>query len=361
MTIEPTPAAVGGRIGLLLVNLGTPDAPRAREVRRYLREFLSDPRVLDMPAWRRFLILELLILPFRPRRSAAAYAKIWTPAGSPLLVHGRALAAKLRDRLGPGALVELAMRYGAPSIEGALASLERGGATRIVLLPLFPHQSGAATASAVARVLELARRRGLEVEVVPPFFAHGAYLDARADSIRPQLVGESFDRVFFTFHGLPERQIRRTDASGGHCLGSTSCCAELGERNRSCYRAQCFETVRLLSSRLELGPERTVVCFQSRLGRSPWIGPATDERLAAEARAGARRALVVPSFVADCLETLEELGIRGAEIWKENGGESLTIVPALNADDRWVDAVVEIVRDGSPAFALAFARSGAPA
>ena len=337
------------RVGLLLVNLGTPEAPETGAVRRYLREFLSDRRVLDVPAFRRFLLLEFLILPRRPRVSAAAYRKIWTADGSPLLVHGRALAAGVQARLGEAVAVELAMRYGRPTIAAALAGFENAGITRIVLLPLYPQNSSAATGSTVARVFELAGRRWNTptLQVVPPFFAHPAYLDARADSIRPFLVDGPPERVFLSFHGLPERQVRRSGRSGRLCLEKADCCADLRHENRSCYRAQCHETARQLGARLQIPPDRLVVCFQSRLGRTPWIRPYTDEVLADAARSGVRNALIVPSFVADCLETLEELGMRAVEEWRAHGGESLCVVPALNANERWIEALIEIARDGS--------------
>jgi ferrochelatase len=345
--------AMRERAGLLLLNLGTPDAPTVPAVRRYLREFLSDPRVLDLPAWKRFLLLELVILPRRPRASAEAYSKIWTAEGSPLLVHGRALRERLRERLGEGVVVELGMRYGRPSIAEAVERLVVAGVRPpVTVLPLFAQQSEAATGSAVARVREVAGERGVALEVVPPFFAHRAYLEAREASIRPFLV-ESFDRILFTFHGLPERQVRRADSSGRHCFERPDCCAAIGDANRGCYRAQCLATARELARRLELAPDSWTACFQSRLGREPWLAPYTDQVLAEAARAGARRALVVPSFVADCLETLEELGIRGREIWREHGGEELVLVPALNSGERWVEALIEIAADGSPAFARA--------
>jgi protoporphyrin/coproporphyrin ferrochelatase len=350
--------SVNERVGLLLVNLGTPDAPRSREVRRYLREFLSDPRVLDISALRRFLLLELVILPRRARASAEAYRKIWTDEGSPLLVHGRALAGKLQARLGDGVRVELAMRYGRPSIAAALDRLEAAGASRIVLLPLYPHYSAAATGSTIERVLRLAAARWNTpfVQVVPPFYDHPAYLDARAASVRPFLAERTPERVFMTFHGVPERQLRRGDrggAGGPHCLARADCCAEIRAVNRDCYRAQCFAAAHALAHRLGIAPERLVVCFQSRLGRTPWLRPYTDEALAAEARRGVRDALVVPSFVADCLETLEELALRGAETWRSHGGEALRVVPALNADDRFVEALLTIVAERSGFLAAA--------
>ena len=342
-------------VGLLLVNLGTPDAPRTREVRRYLREFLSDPRVLDLPPIRRFLLLELLILPRRARTSAAAYRKIWTAQGSPLLVHGRALAAKLQARLGAAVRVELAMRYGRPSIAAALDRLERAGASRLVLLSLYPQYSAAATGSSIERVLELAAARWNTpyLQVVPPFYDHPAYLDARADGLRPLLADPEPEQVFMSFHGLPERQIRRSDRSqpddpqGGHCLVRADCCAEIGAVNRYCYRAQCQATARGLAARLGLAPERVTVCFQSRLGRTPWLRPHTDEVLVDAARRGVRDALVVPSFVTDCLETLEELGMRAVENWRALGGRTLRVAPALNADDGFVEALRGLATEGS--------------
>lgn len=333
------------RVGLLLINLGTPDSPRPREVRRYLREFLSDPRVLDLPSLFRILLLELVILPRRPRASAAAYAKIWTVKGSPLLVHGRELALKVQALLGEAVQVELAMRYGEPSIAAALDRFAASGVSRIAVFPLYPQYSSAATGSSIERVLQLAASRWNTpyLQFVPPFYDHPAFLAARAALARPFLDSGS-EAVFFSFHGLPERQIRKSDPSGRHCLERADCCAELGPANRYCYRAQCFAAARLLADRLGVPEERRVVCFQSRLGRAPWLSPATDDVLAATARRGVRQAVIIPSFVTDCLETLEELSLRGVEIWRRNGGESLAVVPALNASDPFAEAVVAIAR-----------------
>jgi ferrochelatase len=319
-------------------------------VRSYLGEFLMDPRVIDIPAWKRRLIVKLFILPFRPRRSAEAYSQIWTDRGSPLMVHGKELADKVRRRVGPGVQVELAMRYGNPSIDAALESFRRSGVNRIVAFPMYPQYSSATTGSTVEKVFELAGRRWNTpyLQMVPPFYDHPAFLDAAAGAAAPVIERVRPEKVFMSFHGLPERQIRRGDDSGRHCLASPDCCAQIGEANRDCYRAQCFETARLLAERLDLGDDRHVVCFQSRLGRDPWIRPYTEDTLVEHARGGCRRAVILsPAFVADCLETLEELGIRGAEIWKENGGELLELAPAPNADDAWADAVLAIARDSS--------------
>lgn len=352
------------RVGLLLVNLGTPDAPRPREVRRYLREFLSDPRVLDVPALQRFLVLELLILPRRPRASAAAYQKVWGPQGSPLLYHGRALVEKVQARVGAPVQVELAMRYGNPSIESALDSFERAGVSRLVVFPLYPQYSSAATGSSIDRVMALAAQRWNTpyLQVIPPFYDHPAYLDARAEVSEPFFLEPLPERVFMSFHGLPERQVRRSDPSGSHCLARPDCCERIGTVNQYCYRAHCYASARLLAERLQIPMEKVIVCFQSRLGRTPWLRPYTDEVLAAEARNGVRHAAILsPAFVADCLETIEELGIRGVEIWKQNGGDTLTLVPAVNSSDRFADAVIEIAAEHSSWMAAAIGRPGQPA
>ena len=273
------------KTGLLLINLGTADSPTPGAVRAYLREFLMDPRVLDLPALRRWLIVHLFILPFRPRRSAEAYAKIWTPEGSPLLVHGRALAAKVAARLGAGAEVALGMRYGNPSIASALKRLREAGAERLVVFPLYPQNSGATTGSTLDKVRDetAGHWAPADIRIVPPFYDHPAFIDALAGLARPVIERIGPERVFFSFHGLPERQIRKADPGGGHCLARPDCCERIGEANRDCYRAQCFATARLLADRLALPAEQRRVCFQSRLGRTPWIGPHTDELLAEEA------------------------------------------------------------------------------
>jgi ferrochelatase len=349
-TIPGASRFILARHGLLLVNLGTPDAPRTQEVRRYLREFLSDPRVFDMHPVKRSLILNLFILPFRPSRSAEAYRKIWTERGSPLLFHTEDLAAKLRTRLGPEVRVELAMRYQSPSIAGALDRLRDASVDRVVVFPLFPQYSSAAWGSAVEKVFAEAGSRWNvpALEVVPPFYDHPAFLDAAAAVARRERAGFEADYFLMSFHGLPERQVTKSDLSpGGHCLRD-GCCASIVPANRYCYRAQCFATARGLAERLGLVEDRWEVTFQSRLGRDPWIRPFTDVRIVELARRGVRRlAVLSPAFVADCLETLEEIAIRGREDFIAHGGEDLRLVPSLNSEDVWADAVLDIARDGA--------------
>lgn len=342
--------------GLLLVNVGTPDEPTPEAVRRYLREFLGDSRVIDIHPIARALLLHLVILPFRPRRSAAAYRKIWTAEGSPLLAYSQQLVAALSARLGPGWAVRLGMRYGRPSIAAGLAELLAAGCERLLILPLYPQQASSSTGAAVDAVFATlgARQSPPPVSVLAPFFDDPGFLSVLAAHGRPILEREKPDHVLFSFHGLPERQIRKADhercqdqgsAASPHCLERSSCCDQLGPQNRGCYRAQSFATARLLAARLELPAERYSVCFQSRLGRTPWIRPFTDEVLLSLVRSGTRRLVVFcPAFVTDCLETLEEIAIRAREDFLAAGGESLTLVPALNADPAWVDALLALIQ-----------------
>ncbi len=347
----------GASWGVLLVNLGTPDSPEPRDVRGYLREFLSDPRVFDISPVARWLLVNLVILPVRPKQSAEAYRKIWTPSGSPLLVHGRDLAGKVAAALGGEVPVEIAMRYQSPSIGSALARLRERGIDRIVALPLFPQYSSSAWGSAAAKVFEEAGRLWdvPAVSVVPPFFDHPAFIEAQAEVARPIVAEARPEKVLLSFHGLPERHVRKSDASGGrHCLQSESCCGRISWENRNCYRAQCFATARGLAQPLGLGPEAWEVSFQSRLGRDPWIRPYTDVRIEALARGGVRRLVVMcPAFVADCLETLEEIGMRGRESFLAAGGESFALVPCVNSDPVWVRGIVRLIGECLPRNALA--------
>jgi ferrochelatase len=335
------------KTGLLLINLGTPDGNDTASVRRYLREFLSDPRVVDIPAVGRWLLLNLIILPFRPSKSAHAYQKVWMPGGSPLLVHSLALRDRMREEMGPGWQVELGMRYGNPSISSAMNALQAAGIRRIVAAPLFPQYAASSTGSAVE---ELYRSIGFRwnvpsVSVLSPFHADPGFLDAFAAIGKRHIASFHPDYVLFSFHGLPERQIQKSDDSGAHCLQSEHCCGRHGAANRNCYRAQSYATAQALAKRLVLREGGWSVSFQSRLGRSPWIRPHTDIVLPELAARGVRRVLVFcPAFVADCLETLEEISIRAREQFLSVGGEDLQLVPSLNAEPEWVRALADLVR-----------------
>jgi len=333
--------------GALLINLGTPEAPRTSEVRAYLREFLGDPLVIDIPPLSRWLLLNLVILPFRPRKSARAYASIWTPEGSPLLIHTRNLAAEVQRRAGDELAVEFAMRYGRPSVAEGLRRLRDRGVDRLVALPLYPQYALSSTRSSIEKIRREAAAlpHPPEVRYVEDFYEDPGFLDTQTAIARPLLDGFHADHVVFSFHGLPERQVKVLDASGAHCLMRDDCCAQVDARNRTCYRAQCYATARGLAARLGLPAAGWTVAFQSRLGRTPWIKPYTDILLAELPGRGVKRvAVLTPSFTADCLETLEEIGIRGREQFRAAGGDDLLAVPCVNADARWVEAVVGMIR-----------------
>jgi len=337
-------------IGVLLVNLGTPDAPHAPEVRRYLREFLSDPRVLDISPIGRWLLLNLIILPLRPARSAEAYQKIWTAGGSPLLTHSRDLCERVRAAL-PDLEVELAMRYGNPSIRAGLAALRDRGCERIVVFPLYPQYAASSTGSSLEAVYREAAKlwNTPYLSVVPPFYEDPGFIAAFAEVGAPVLAELRPDHVLYSFHGLPERHMHKSDVSGSHCLRSEHCCDALVAANRHCYRAQCHATARALTARLGLAPEATTISFQSRLGRAVWIRPYTDVVLPELARRGVKRvAVFCPAFVADCLETLEEIGMRAEADFKAAGGEALRLIPSLNAHPSWVGAAVDLIRETAP-------------
>ncbi|MEZ4362248.1 MAG: ferrochelatase [Kofleriaceae bacterium] len=336
--------------GLLLINLGTPEAPTPSAVRTYLREFLSDPRVIDINPVGRALLLNLVILPFRPKKSAHAYQSIWdAKRGSPLLYHSRDLAEGVAKALGPQWKVELAMRYGAPSIPSALEALRDAGIDRVVVLPLFPQYASSSTGTALERVFALAGESWNTpwLDVVPPFYDDPGFLAAFAAVARTAGIDDA-DHVLMSFHGLPERHVKKSDPTGSHCLSAAHCCDAVGTANRNCYRAQCFATARGIAGELGLAAERYTVCFQSRLGRTPWVRPYTDEIIDKIAKDGVRHvAVLCPSFVADCLETVEEIGLRAEAQFRAAGGEKLTMIPSLNASQAWIDVVARLARRGA--------------
>ncbi len=333
--------------GILLINLGTPDAPRTPEVRRYLREFLSDPRVLDMPALARFALVNGIIVPFRAPKSAEAYRQVWGERGSPLLYHGLDLRDALREKLGE-VPVELAMRYGEPSLASGVSALTQAGCGRLLCVPLYPQSAASTTESSLEALRHLlaAQAKAPVLESLPAFHDDARFLDAFAALGKPLLEGFGAEHVLFSYHGLPEKHIRKGDATGSHCLARADCCDEFNERNRGCYRAQCFATSAGLRERLGLDETNSTTAFQSRLGRTPWIRPHSDEQVSKLAARGVKRlAVFCPAFVADCLETLEEIGLRAREDFRAAGGEELMLVPSLNASPLWVDGLAEMIRE----------------
>jgi protoporphyrin/coproporphyrin ferrochelatase len=334
------------RIGVLLINLGTPDSPSVADVRKYLREFLNDPRVIDISPFGRWFLVNLVVLPFRPKRSAHAYQKVWMKEGSPLLVYSVQLTEKVQEKLGDRFVVRLAMRYQSPSLESTFEELLAADVEKIIIVPLFPQYSSAATGSALDKVFDIAAHKWNVpvLETVGPFYEDEGFIRAFAEIARPVIDDLQADYVLFSYHGLPERQVKKSDPTGKHCLADASCCDAIGPANRYCYRAHCFATTRALVARLGLDAARHGVSFQSRLGRTPWIKPYTDEVIHELRNKGVKRlAILSPAFVADCLETLEEIAIGLKERWLELGGEQLVLVPSLNAHPTWVDAVVEMI------------------
>ncbi|CAN5760339.1 ferrochelatase [soil metagenome] len=334
-------------IGVLLIQLGTPKSPSVSDVRTYLREFLGDPRVIDLPAPARALLLNAVILPFRPRRSAHAYGQIWTEAGSPLTIHTQDLAEGVRRRLGDGFRVTVGMRYQEPSLGSAIQQLLTAGCDRLVVLPLFPQYASASTGSAVEAALEeIVKQWNVpDVATVGAFYDDEGFTRAVADVSRLHLDAFSPDHVLFSYHGLPEKQIHKSDPTGRWCLASSSCCESIIDANRFCYRAQAFATTRSVAAHLGLGEGMCTTTFQSRLAGQKWIEPYTDKELPRLYDAGLRRlAVLTPSFTADCLETLEEIGIRGRAQWRDLGGEAFLLVPCLNSEPEWADAVTGLVK-----------------
>lgn len=334
--------------GVLLINLGTPDAPTPDAVGRYLREFLMDGFVINMPAPLRWFLVNVMIVPRRKYQSAEAYQKIQTPQGSPLLVQTQALAQEVTQRLnaiGENYAVEIGMRYGNPSIESALQKLKSGGVSRIIVLPLYPQYAESSFETAVLETKRSAQELGCEemLTFLPPFYDDPGFINAWAERIRANINPETTDHMVFSFHGLPVSHLAKFH-SVGQPRPTADCCNEISSTNQNCYRAQCFATARAIAAQLQLHPDDYSVSFQSRLGRAEWIRPNTVDVIQDLARRGHRRvAVACPSFVCDCLETLEEMGMRGRETFMQAGGEAFQLIPSLNANPNWIEAVVRMI------------------
>lgn len=330
--------------GVLLVNLGSPDSTAVSDVRKYLREFLMDGRVLDAPWPIRFCVVHFAILPSRPKESAHAYGKIWTPEGSPLVVTSRHVQKKLQARL--DVPVELAMRYQNPSIESAIRKLNEAGVDDLFLIPLFPHYAMSSYETAVVRVREVAAQIAprMKVTVQPPYYDMPEYIEAMVACAQPALQA-GYDHLLFSFHGIPERHLKKSDPTGCHCLVKENCCEVSSPAHTTCYRAQCFKTVAAFVVKAAVPKEKYSVSFQSRLGKDPWLKPYTDFELAEFPGRGVKKILVIcPAFVSDCLETIEEIGMRGKETFMAAGGKEFAQIPCLNEHPLWIDALEKMVR-----------------
>lgn len=334
------------KTGVLLVNLGTPDSPATGDVRTYLREFLMDERVIDIPILSRFMLVNGIIAPFRAPKSAATYQKIWTKEGSPLRVYTERMVAGLRTALGPEFQVELAMRYQHPSIREVLGKFKGIHLRKLLILPLFPQYASATSGSVLQRVMEEISHWQMipEIQFISSYYDLPEMVAVFAKHGQKYLNQGNWDHVLFSYHGLPKRQLHKADAHGV-CL-KTACCDQLNNHNYHCYRAQCFSTTRAIADALQLDERYYSTCFQSRLGKTEWLKPYASDRLKELAQKGMKRILVFsPAFVADCLETIYEIGQEYDHEFREMGGEKVQMVESLNDDPEWIAGLSRMIRE----------------
>jgi protoporphyrin/coproporphyrin ferrochelatase len=326
---------------ILLVNLGSPDSTSVPDVRLYLNEFLGDERVIDKPesAFLRSILVHRIIVPRRAPNSARAYEQVWTKEGSPLIALSKSAQQKLAAALGPGVPVYLAMRYGNPSIASVVDKIAADGIEELLLFPQYPHYAMSSWETVVVKVREEVARLAprLRMSTVQPFYEDADYIEALHAVCAPYLA-QAHDFVLFSYHGIPERHMRKADSSHAHCLTSADCCTTCSPVQATCYRAQIFATTRALVARAKIPADKFSVSFQSRLVGEPWLSPFTDHVLPQLAREGKKRLLVLcPAFVTDCLETIEEISVEGKEMFLHAGGESFTQIPCLNDHAAYID------------------------
>lgn len=335
----------GFKTGVLLVNLGTPDSTSVPDVRKYLREFLMDGRVIDIPYARRFALVNGIIAPFRAPKSAKEYKKLWEERGSPLKFYGYDVRDLLQKELGNSFKVELAMRYQSPSVEAGLEELKNCRVREIIVIPLFPQYASASTGSVIDKVMEIVRTWQAipSIQFISSFTDNELFLQTIVERARPYIEQENWDHFLFSYHGIPERQIKKASC-GNYCQLSDKCCATYNPANQLCYRAQCYYTSRLLAERFGLREDQYSTSFQSRLGKEPWIKPYTDFVIPELAQQGKKKVLAFsPAFVADCLETTVEVGEQFKEIFEEAGGEKWQLVDSLNDHPLWIQCLKEMV------------------
>jgi ferrochelatase len=326
--------------GVLLVNLGSPESPDPKDVKIYLDEFLMDERVIDLPSFLRTLLVRGIILNTRPKKSAKAYKKIWWKEGSPLIVLSKRLLQKMEAKV--QLPLALGMRYGKPSIQSGLQELVDKGATEVLLVPMYP-QFAMATTETILVLAESLRQKHfpqIQFTTLPSFYKHPDYIRVLSQSIEESLKGKEWEHLLFSYHGVPERHIRKSDITKSHCKIDGQCCQKTSPAHQYCYRHQCFETTRLVAEYLELKPDSYSTSFQSRLGLDPWLQPYTDKTVAKMAQSGVKNmAIVTPAFVSDCLETLEEIGMEAVEDFEEKGGDHLHVIPCINDREDWVNVM----------------------
>ncbi|MDP5120011.1 MAG: ferrochelatase [Spirosomaceae bacterium] len=333
------------KTGVLIVNLGTPDSPSTPDVRKYLREFLMDGRVIDFPVVPRWMLVNLIIAPFRSPSSAKLYKELWTENGSPLKIYGEANEVQLQEALGDEYIVKLAMRYQSPSVESSLTFLRDAGVKQIIVIPFFPQYASATTGSVYEEVMRLVTKWQVipEIDFVSYFHDRPRFIQGFVDNAQEQLQSFDYEHFIFSYHGVPARHIRKGDYTKNTCkLGS--CCDTLTPQNQLCYRAQCFATTRALVEKLGLKEGTYTTCFQSRLGRETWVQPYTEDVIKDLAAKGVKSVLAFsPAFVADCLETTLEVGDEYKELFEEKGGEHWDLVPSLNDSENWIALLKELV------------------
>jgi len=331
---------------VLIANLGSPDSTSVPDVRRYLREFLGDERVLDVAAPLRWLLLEAVILPTRPKRTAHAYSRIWTPEGSPLVTTTEKVRSKLSERTGPSLPVRAAMRYGNPSIPDIVRSLAAEGFDDVLLFPQSPHYAMASWETVVARVRQEAARQApaMRITCVQPFYGDEDYIEVLFQVAAPVLA-VPYDHILFSYHGIPERHLRKADSSRSHCTMFDACCVTPSPAHATCYRAQCVRTTAEFARRAGLAPGKYSMSYQSRLAGEPWLQPFTDHEFVRLPKAGVKRLLVMcPSFLADCLETLEEISMVGRESFLSAGGEQFEKIMCPNDHPSYIDFLANRVQ-----------------
>ena len=331
---------------MLLVNLGSPDSTKVKDVRRYLDEFLMDERVIDIPYWKRFLLIKGIILNTRPKKSAAAYKKIWWKEGSPLVVISERFTEKIREGL--DIPVALGMRYGTMSMKNAFQELHDQQVTEILLVPLYPHYAMSSFETVVEKAKELIKKefQSIKMDVLQPFYKHPDYIHVMSQHLKAALEGFDYDQILFSYHGIPERHILKSDTTQSHCKIDGSCCEISSEAHKTCYRHQCFETTKGIVKELQLEEGKYRNSFQSRLLKDPWLKPYTDHELERMAEGGIKRlAVITPAFVSDCLETLEEIAMEGKKEFLDRGGEDFIHISCLNEDKAWVEVMKQWIND----------------
>lgn len=328
--------------GVLLINLGSPDSPTPKDLKPYLDEFLMDERVIDAPRWLRNIIVRGIILRTRPKRSAKAYKKIWWDEGSPLIVLSERFKTKVQSKT--SIPIALGMRYGSMSIENAIRELSDKGVEDILLVPLYPHYAMSSYETVVVKTMEVQKAKfpDISITTLPAFYKNPEYIQVLSESISEGLKEFDYDHILFSYHGIPERHIRKSDPTNYHCKIDDNCCKINSVAHHTCYRHQCYDTTELVKKELDLPENKVSSSFQSRLAGDPWLKPYTDyefERLAKEGKKSL--AVITPAFVSDCLETLEEIAMEGEEQFLEAGGVNYKHIPCLNDNDAWVSLMAK--------------------